>query len=653
MRKIYFFLVLLISASTMGQELDFGQLSFYDTELKTYEKDTTAHAVYLYEKGENYFEVRRNYVWLITEYHAKIKILDKEGFSEADIAIPYYHSDRNTEKVNDIKAITHTDGVRYNVMADDIYDVEVSERWSEKRFTFSNVQEGSILEYTYEVQSPFFYNLNGWQFQEDIPKIYTEYNAKIPGNYIYNRSLLGKLELDVNEATIKSNCFSIPGTSDQADCEVLQYVMKDVPAFKDDEEYMLAPSNYRSRLEFELSEYEGFNGRKQRFTKSWKDVDKEFRTDRDIGGQLRKKNYFERNLPLELITGEEDDLAKAINLYNFVKSHYSWNGKYGIFRDNKVKKAFDEGVGNVAEINITLINLLNASGLDADLMLMSTRKHGLPKRSHPVMSDFNYVIAKLDIEGTTYLLDATEKELPFGMLPYRCLNYYGRVMDLDDASYWYDIVPEKLNVRSIRLMVKLDVENGLVTGVCDETSMGYDAYFKRNKLASLSKEEYLEEIEKENIDGFFVKDYEIVKEKSNEKSLAEHFSFELENLEPSETIYFNPFLIRFFKNNPFKAETRNYPVDFGYSKRFDYMASIEVPEGYKVKDLPESINMGLPDGSGILRVNTSEMQGKVMVVFSLQLKSAHYKSTGYHYVKELFRNAVESQNQSYVVLEKE
>ncbi|MEC8832767.1 MAG: hypothetical protein VX772_10440, partial [Bacteroidota bacterium] len=463
----------------------------------------------------------------------------------------------------------------------------------------------------------------------------------------------GNLALNVNDATIKSNCFSIPGVSAEADCEVLKYVMKDVPAFKGDEEYMLAPSNYRSRLEFELSEFEGFDGRREKFTKSWKDVDKEFRTDRDIGGQLRKKNYFERNLPLELITGKEDDLTRAVNLYNFVKSHYRWNGKYGIFRDNNVKKAFDEAIGNVAEINITLINLLNASGIDADLMLLSTRMHGLPKKSHPIMSDFNYVIAKLEIEGTTYLLDATEKELPFGMLPYRCLNYYGRVMDLDGASYWYDIAPEKLNVRSIRVQVELDVENGLVTGVCDETSLGYDAYFKRSKIASLSKEEYLEEIEKENMDGFFVKEYEIVREKSNEKSLVEHFSFELENLEPTGTIYFNPFLIRFFKNNPFKAEKRSYPVDFGYSKRFDYMASIEIPEGYLVKDLPESINMALPDGSGILRFNTNEIQGKVMVVFSLQLKSAHYKSAGYHYIKELFRNAVASQNQSYIVLEKE
>src|SRR5690606_10236587 len=126
--------------------------------------------------------------------------------------------------------------------------------------------------------------------------------------------------------------------------------------------------NYRSRLEFELAEYRGFDGQGQKFTQSWEDVDKEFRTDKDIGGQLRKRNYFERNVPLDLISGEGDALAKARGIHQFVKAHYSWNGKFGIFRDNRVKQAFDAKTGNVAEINITLINLLNAAGIETDLM---------------------------------------------------------------------------------------------------------------------------------------------------------------------------------------------------------------------------------------------------------------------------------------------
>ena len=54
--------------------MQFGELTPEDKALKSYEKDITAAAVYLYENGDNFFEIRDNYIWLITKYHAKIKI---------------------------------------------------------------------------------------------------------------------------------------------------------------------------------------------------------------------------------------------------------------------------------------------------------------------------------------------------------------------------------------------------------------------------------------------------------------------------------------------------------------------------------------------------------------------------------------------------
>lgn len=655
LQGLFCLVILFFGGMTFAQTtLEFGQLALSEQNFKVYEKDTTAHAVYLFEKGENYFEVRRNYVYLITKYHAKIKILDKQGFGESEIAIPFYHSEDRTEKISGIRAITHNGIVKSSLQQEDVFEVDVNDRWSEKRFTFPNVKEGSILEYMYEVQSPFLFNLKGWDFQGDIPKVYTEYAAKIPGNYRYNRALMGELTLDVNDASIRKNCFRIPDSSVKpADCEVLKYVMRDVPAFMADEDYMLSENNYRARLEFELSEYLGFDGRKEKFTKSWKDVDKEFRTDRDIGGQLRKKNYFERNIPLEMLSANEDKLTKAKRIYAFVKSHYTWNEKFGVFRDNRVKQAFDERTGNVAEINITLINLLNAADIETDLMMISTRAHGLPKKSHPVMTDFNYLVAKTEIDGVTYLLDATEKELPFGMLPYRCLNYYGRVMDLDGDSYWFEIEPENLNGRAVRVQMDLDFENGNGKGEIDEISTGYEAYLKRNRLTELSEDDYLKKIEEGTIEDFYIESYKVDMENSNELKLVEHFSFATENLKGKQTMYVNPFIIQFFKSNPFKTDSRNYPIDFGYLRSYKYFANFKVPSGYRLKELPESINIGLPDNSGILRFNCGESEGMVMIQFALQLKSTQYTSEGYAYVKTFFEKAVEAQNQSYMVFEKE
>lgn len=382
-------------------------------------------------------------------------------------------------------------------------------------------------------------------------------------------------------------------------------------------------------------------------------MDKEFKTDNDIGRQLKKVNFFERNIPVDLISGSGNPLERAKRIYQFVKDHYVWNGKYGIFLDNRVKQAFDEHKGNVAEINITLINLLNAAGIDTDMMVLSTRDNGLPKRSHPVMSDFNYLIAKTEIDGTTYLLDATEKQLPFGMLPYRCLNYHGRVMDLDEESYWYDIVPVEPNMKTVRIEMSLDPENSLVSGNFQEITTGYEAFFKRERLASLSEDEYLDKIEDSSNGDIFIKSYEVDSLQSDDRKLVENFSFEMEGLGQNKNLFFNTFLIHFFESNPFTSETRNYPVDFGYLRSYMYYANIKIPNGYKVKELPKPINLGLPENSGVMRFNCSESQGQVMVQFSLQLRSTQYTSAGYAYVKEFFENAVTTQNNSYLVLEKE
>ena len=650
--RISVVLIVLSCSALFGQSTStFGVLSKAEKEFARFDKDTTANAVYLFEKGENFFQERGRYIRLITRYHAKVKILKKEGFDQATIEIPYYHNDDLTEKVLKIVALTHNGIVKDYVKKSQVYDVDLSERWSAKKFTFPKISVGSILEYTYEVESPFFFNLSGWKFQAEIPKVYTEYNAKIPGNWVYNRTLIGSIKLDFNDAKVEKNCFSVSWVSDEASCEVLKYAMRDVPAFKESEEFMLSSSNYRSNLEFQLSQYTTFKGAKRKFTKTWKDVDEEFRTEKNIGLQLRKKNFFEKNVPGKLLT-QGTPMERAKNIYSFVQNHYTWNKKYRLWRDNKVKKAFEEGKGSIAEINITLINLLNAAGIETKMMMSSTRNHGLPKKAHPVISDFNYILAKATIEGQDYLLDATDKFVPFGMLPYRCLNYYGRVMDFNSESYWQNIVPEVDNKRVIRAQISYDLENGIAKGGINDISTGYESIHQRRKLSEIGEDAYVSEAESNFEDDIFITDHVINEQNSNEKRLIQQFKFELEDIFKEQEIFIDPFLIKFFDENPFKSEERNYPVDFGYPRKYEFALSMAVPEGYKVKSLPEKVGLQLPGEAGLLKLNSSEEFGRISVSFEFWINATQISSKAYELIKTFFGKAVEIQNQSYIVLER-
>ncbi|MDG1572195.1 DUF3857 domain-containing protein [Robiginitalea sp. M366] len=643
---LIFLLVLVGKAATAQSNHTYGQLNPEEKSFGAYEADTTAAAVYLYERGDNYFDVDGSRIWLYKKYHAKIKVLKEEGFDYGTISIPYYRGESTSEKVMEVRAMTHNGTVRIGVEQNQIFNKDLGPNWSEITFSFPKIQVGSVLEYTYLLRSPYIYNFNGWDFQESIPKVYTEFNASIPGNYYYNRALIGTLTLAVNEAELEKGCLRVPGISKPADCEKLRYAMEDVPAFVE-EPFMLGTRNYKSRMVFELAEWRKINGEIERFTQSWEDVDKEMRTDSDLGRQLKKETYFEKQVPPTLLsTGEP--LERARNIYEYVRTHFNWTGSYGVSLNSRVKDAFDQGSGSVAEINMTLINLLNAGGIPAELVMSATRRMGLPKRSHPVMSDFNYVLARAEIDGKTYYMDATDKYIPFGMLPFRCLNYYGRVMDFENESYWEDFNIESRNQVNVRAQLLLEADGMEGSGVMYWLNTGYPAVDKRRKMAE--EEDYQEELEEGFREDIEVTSLGLDAEKSTETSTYERLDFRMENEISGDRIYLDPFLIRFFSRNPFTLNQRTYPVDFGYARAYVYSLSITLPEGFTVESLPEPLMTALPDGLGHLMYKVEERGGNVLLTFNFNLKTPHYTSELYPALKSLFDEAVRAQTQSLIVL---
>ncbi len=269
------------------------------------------------------------------------------------------------------------------------------------------------------------------------------------------------------------------------------------------------------------------------------------------------------------------------------------------------------------------------------------------------MSDFNYLVAKANINGKSYLLDATDKDLPFGVLPYRCLNYYGRVMDFKKGSYWYDIVPDNQNRMIFRSQVAFDQEEDLVKGTFDSFQTGYFALSKRKQMRNTTEDEYLSKIEESSNDDIEIVEYTLKENQSNAKTVAERFQFEWEGTMGSDQIYFNPFFIKFFGKNPLTLNERNYPVDFGHPRTYEFMMNLTVPEGYVLKSLPDKKTLGLADKSATLRFECSQMnQSTITVLMSFNLRKSQYDISSYDGLKMLFGNAVDVLNNSLIVFEK-
>ncbi|HSQ46962.1 MAG TPA: hypothetical protein VLM44_08600, partial [Lutibacter sp.] len=378
-------------------------------------------------------------------------------------------------------------------------------------------------------------------------------------------------------------------------------------------------------------------------------VDREFKTDKDIGGQFKKTKLFSDKLPPE-IKLLNSDLEKAKAVYTFIQNHFTWNTKFGIFGNVKLKEAFENKVGNVGEINISLINALKTAGLKAELILISTRENGFPTKLHPVITDFNYIIAKVTIENKTYLLDATNKLAPFGLLPFKCLNGFGRAMDFENESYWIDIVPINNSKSDLSVSLKLN-EDGTFNGKYKKESFGYHALFRREMIQNKSNDAIISEFES-NFNNLEVIDYKIENQNDIEKPLVEIINVLIKNDDKATTHYLNPFFDEQFKQNPFKQENRMYPIDFGYPKEYNIDFSLELPPNYAIKSFPESKAYALSKSNAQFKLIMKNNDGnKVILNSSIIIDKPVFSNFDYEALKTLFNHIINSQK-TYLIIQK-
>lgn len=650
MKKIILLIVVLYFVSSNAQKhsvYKFGSISPHEYEITTYDRDTTANALFLYENGETVFAIKNRSIIIKTTYYAKVKIFNKQGFENANIEIPVYNNKNAEETVRNIKATTHNGKQVTRLNKKNVFKDRINENWSVTKFTLPNLKENSIIEYEYTLESPFLFNFTGWEFQSDIPKLFSRFHALIPGNYVYNRRLAGFLKLDVNDVNLKKNCFSIPGYLQAADCEEVTYAMHNIPSYIE-EDYTTSKHNYLSAIKFELTEFHHFEGGIEKYTKNWKNVDREFKTERDIGKQLKKIDFIKKQLPVSLFT-IQNDYDKAKEVYRYIKDHFTFNNKIRLFREVNVRDAFENSVGNSSEINIALVNALQAVGINADLLIVSTRENGLPTKLYPVITDFNYALAHVRINRRTYVLDATDKLQPFGVIPYNVLNGYGRVMDFDNGSYWLDIEPSKNNSTSVSLDLTLK-ENGDLAGQMQKSYFGYNALNARKKYLSLQKVNYLEGIENDN-ENLFIDAYEHVNLDELEEPFKEIYEITYESKLDGKIIFFNPFIIEKISKNPFRLKERTYPVDFGYPRTMQYMLTLTIPDTYKVKSLPENKIIALPQNGGRFNFKVNQTDNNLNILLRFSLLKSYFTPDEYLALKEFFNQYIKTQN-SLITLEK-
>lgn len=382
------------SYSQSLQSYSFGEPSAIERSMQRYEKDSTASVVILYDQGVYEYEQVGQSLKLVKTIYKKIKVFDAKNFDRMIDQIPLVSSNEQGERLVGFHGFIHSGSRRRHLTEQELLPSYEEGIGRVVNLLVPHVDNGSIIEYKYQIESPFLFHLDGWNFQDVIPKLYSEVIVKQPAGFSFSNSLYGNEELYLNLADWRKDCLQTLPNAYTFRCPIYLYAMKDVPAFQV-EDYMLSPKNYLARIDFEpksVISNKNFKGM-YHFSTTWKDVDKRFKKDLLFGKQLREKKYFKRQTP-DSILSITDELTRAKAVYGFIRDRFEWNGilyNYGA----TIREIFEAKTGSAAEINISLINALQAAGLDAKLMMISTRENGLPTILHPVMTKFNYAIVYL------------------------------------------------------------------------------------------------------------------------------------------------------------------------------------------------------------------------------------------------------------------
>jgi len=652
MKQYFLYLLILISFNSFSQS-SFTSESFdvsrHDLETNIYEKDSTANALILYEYGNSYID-KKDFD-LKTEIKRKVKILNRKGFDQATITIHLYNDKNTKQEVKDIKATTFNllngkvESTR--LKSNNIFTEKIDKNNTVVKFTLPAIKEGSVFTYSYRISSPFVFKYHGWHFQGSIPTLYSEYSTSIPGNYEYHIKLIGYLKLFKEDRVLKRDCLTV-SNGGAADCTNTTYIMKDIPAFIE-EDYMTSKYNYLSRIEYEMKTFQGFDNTIKHYTKTWKSVDNELKTEPTIGRQLNKNIKPEDLLPSEIVS-EASTIKKAKDIYQYVQNNYAWNGEDKIFNEVSIKDLLEDKSGNSASINILLHNLLEESSYDVKPVLVSTRSNGFPTKIYPVITDFNYILVQITINNKKYLLDATDKYLNFGQIPFKCLNHYGRLLDFKNGSEWIDIIAPEVSSIQYKLDLRIN-ENDMLSGQIFTRQSGYYALDKKKDFYS-DPTNYLENLQN-RLPTIEILEHEVISSGIVDERFEEKIDIKFsEESIVADKIYFNPFTFKFFDENPFKLQERSYPIDFGYKKAYVYSLSLDIGDKYDIVEVPDGITVKLPNNVGEFAF-ANQTNGKILkLYFKISFKEPKYDPAYYQYLKKFMSQIVNTQKNSLIVLQK-
>ena len=649
-----FFFILTFFAFGQDPGVKWGEVPMEDLLMTSFPGDSNATAVILYDYGES--KLNNDFNIELTQ-HLRIKILNEKGYKWGTRTIRLLTED-GEERLDDLEAITYSldkngDIVENELDDDNVFEEEVSEKITDYKFTMPALSPGCVIDIRYTTIANSIYDISDWTFQWEEPVRWSEYKVIMPYNINYVFVLVGYENWDIIDQTETSQAFL--GTakayvgSNIVNCNQYRWVVKDIPAMRD-VPYITTLSDYQNKVEAQLAGYAIPGNGLTKVLRDWDTLVKELLDSKSFARAIDVTGDVE-DLTAEITKGLTSPKEKLEAIYNWITGSIVWSGAQRVFADNDVDDVLEYKKGSSAEITFLLLSMLKSAGIEGDPIILSTRGNGKLQDLYPIVSQFNLTIARVKIGSDVYYIDATDPLRPLEILPSKILNVRGLAIK-EGKPEWVTIASKTGD--DMKGVVNIYVnEDGTMSANADVRLGVYSSLSAREDLkdeAEIDKVKSLFDTESAGLDIDSVK-FENKDDINSPLEIRAWFSSSTYIQQGGGMMYLNPLIAGRLKDNPFKAEKREFPVDYAYPRRKNIITNINIPASMELKEKYADRSQRLSELS--YKRSSAESETGIQILSKLEINRSEIPPVFYTRLKDFYSRLVSYDSEMLVIGTKE
>jgi hypothetical protein len=120
----------------------------------------------------------------------------------------------------------------------------------------------------------------------------------------------------------------------------------------------------------------------------------------------------------------------------------------------------------------------------------------------------------------------------------------------------------------------------------------------------------------------------------------------------NDLIYIKPTLKTEFDQNPFRLNERNYPVEFPYPFRDEFILDLTLPTNYEIEEMPQSATATLSKKGGKFDYTATKTENGMRLNIKIEVNQLFFEAKDYSMVKAFFNQIAVKQAEQIVLRKK-